>query len=410
LPVEEGGKVAYNDPAVTQPAFERFCMINAAQKPMLRFLTILTAASMIGIQGYTILFNNFAVEVVHLEGRHVGIIQSIREAPGFLALLAVYVMLVIREHRLSALSIATLGIGVALTGMLPTYGGIMATTLIMSFGFHYYETTNQSLTLQYFATNVSPLVIGKLRSIAAASSIVTAFLIWIMGYFLSFKGMFLVIGGLVFLAGCWGLLQDPTHSSIPPQRLKMVIRKRYWLYYLLTFLSGARRQIFTVFSIFLLVKVFHFSVQEVTLLFLINNGINWFLNPLIGRAIIAFGERTLCSVEYAVVILVFLTYAFTDSRWLAAGMYILDAILFNFSIAIRTYFHKIADPQDIAPSTAVGVTINHLAAVFLPALGGLLWMIDYRIPFFIGTGLSVVSLCFAQCIRLPERPDQRPTT
>jgi len=384
-------------------------MIDDTQKPMLRFLTILTAASMIGIQGYTILFNNFAVEVVHLEGRHVGIIQSIREAPGFLALLAVYVMLIIREHRLSALSIATLGIGVALTGLLPTYGGIMATTLIMSFGFHYYETTNQSLTLQYFATNISPLVIGKLRSIAAASSIVTALLIWVMGYFLSFKGMFLVIGGLVFLAGCWGLLQDPTHSSIPPQRLKMVIRKRYWLYYLLTFLSGARRQIFTVFSIFLLVKVFHFSVQEVTLLFLVNNGINWFLNPLIGRAIIAFGERTLCSVEYAVVILVFLTYAFTESRWLAAGMYILDAILFNFSIAIRTYFHKIAAAEDIAPSTAVGVTINHLAAVFLPALGGLLWMIDYRIPFFIGTGLSVISLCFAQCIRLPERSGSRPS-
>ncbi|HOP39843.1 MAG TPA: MFS transporter, partial [Geobacteraceae bacterium] len=68
-------------------------MIENEQKPMLRFLMILTAASMIGIQGYTILFNNFAVEVVHLEGRHVGIIQSIREAPGFLALLAVYVML-----------------------------------------------------------------------------------------------------------------------------------------------------------------------------------------------------------------------------------------------------------------------------------------------------------------------------
>jgi hypothetical protein len=378
-------------------------MIEDSHKPMLRFLTILTAASMIGIQGYTILFNNFAVEVVHLEGRHVGIIQSIREAPGFLALLAVYVMLVVREHRLSALSIATLGIGVALTGMLPTYGGIMATTLIMSFGFHYYETTNQSLTLQYFATHVSPLVIGKLRSIAAASSIVTAFLIWVMGYFLSFEGMFLVIGGLVFFAGCWGLFQDPTHSSIPPQRLKMVIRKRYWLYYLLTFLSGARRQIFTVFSIFLLVKVFHFSVQEVTLLFLVNNGINWFLNPLIGRAIITFGERTLCSVEYAVISLVFLTYAFTSSAWLAAGMYILDSILFNFSIAIRTYFHKIAEPGDIAPSTAVGVTINHLAAVFLPALGGFLWMIDYRIPFFIGCGLSVLSLCFAQCIRLPAK-------
>jgi hypothetical protein len=176
-------------------------MTEYAQKPMLRFLMILTAASMIGIQGYTILFNNFAVEVVHLEGRHVGIIQSIRETPGFLAL------------------------------------------LIMSFGFHYFETTNQSLTLQYFATNVSPLVIGKLRSIAAASSIVAALLIWVLGNFLSYKGIFLVIGSLVFLAGCWGLFQDPTHSSIPPQRLKMVLRKRYWLYYILTFLSGARRRL-----------------------------------------------------------------------------------------------------------------------------------------------------------------------
>lgn len=378
-------------------------MIENAQKPMLRFLTVLTAASMIGIQGYTILFNNFAVEAVHLEGRHVGIIQSFRELPGFLALLAVYVMLVIREHRLSALSVALLGVGTALTGMLPTYGGLIFTTLLMSFGFHFYETTNQSLTLQYFATHVSPLVLGRLRSIAAGSSIASALLIWILGSFLDYRGMFLVVGGVVFLAGCWGLLQDPTHDSIPAQRLKMVVRGRYWLFYLLTFLSGARRQIFMVFSIFLLVKIFHFSVREVTLLFLVNNGINWFLNPLIGRAVVAFGERTLCTIEYLGVIVIFMVYATTSSKGVAAGMYVVDAVLFNFSIAIRTYFHKIADPKDIAPSTAVGVTINHLAAVFLPALGGVLWMIDYRIPFYGGAALGLVSLVCAQLIRIPAR-------
>jgi predicted MFS family arabinose efflux permease len=380
---------------------ERISMIEASQRPMLRFLAVLTASSMIGIQGYTILFNNFAVEAVLLEGRHVGIIQSFRELPGFLALLVVYLLLVVREHRLSALAIALLGVGVAGTGYLPSYGGVIFTTLVMSIGFHCYEMTSQSLTLQYFATNISPLVIGRLRSIAAASSIAAAALIWILGGFLDYRGMFLVIGVLVFLAGCWGMFQDPTHDGIPPQRLRMVLRRRYWLYYLLTFLSGARRQIFTVFSIFLLVKIFHFSVRDVTLLFLVNNAINWFLNPLIGRAIVAFGERTLCTVEYATVVLVFLTYAFTTSKGVAAGMYILDAILFNFAVAIRTYFHKIADPRDIAPSTAVGVTINHLAAVFLPALGGLLWMIDYRIPFIAGAALGVVSLGFAQCIRIP---------
>lgn len=377
-------------------------MINTEQRPMFRFLAVMTAASMVGLQGYTILFNNFAVETIHLEGRHVGIIQSVREVPGFLALLAVYMMMVVKEHRLSALSIVLLGVGVSLTGMFPSYQGIAMTTLVMSFGFHYYETTNQSLTLQYFSTHVSPLVMGKLRSIAAVTSIASAAIIWLLGSFLDYRGIFLVIGGIVLVIGLWGMFQDPTHDDVPPQRLRMIVRRRYWLYYVLTFLSGARRQIFMVFSMFLLVKVFHFSVQEMTILFIINNGINWFLNPLIGRAINAFGERALCTVEYAGVILVFLTYAFTTSKGVAAGMYILDYILFNFAVAIRTYFQKVADPQDIAPSSAVGFTVNHIAAVFLPALGGYLWMIDYRIPFLIGAGLGAVSLAFAQCIRLPE--------
>ncbi|MBI1921015.1 MAG: MFS transporter [Geobacter sp.] len=385
-------------------------MISNEQRPMFRFLAVMTAASMVGLQGYAILFNNFAVETVHLEGRHVGIIQSVREVPGFLALLAVYVMMVVREHRLSALSIALLGFGVSLTGMFPSYLGVAMTTLVMSFGFHYYETTNQSLTLQYFSTHLSPLVMGKLRSLAAVTSIASAAVIWLLGWFLDYRGIFLVIGCIVFLIGLWGLFQDPTHDGVPTQRLRMIVRRRYWLYYVLTFLSGARRQIFMVFSMFLLVKVFHFSMQEMTILFIVNNGINWFLNPLIGRAINFFGERALCTVEYAGVILVFLTYAFTTSKGVAAAMYILDYILFNFAVAIRTYFQKVADPQDIAPSSAVGFTVNHIAAVFLPALGGYLWMIDYRIPFFVGAALGAVSLAFAQCIRLPGEETPMPAT
>ncbi len=182
----------------------------------------------------------------------------------------------------------------------------------------------------------------------------------------------------------------------------MVLKRRYWLYYALTFMSGARRQIFMVFSMFLLVKNFHFSVQEMTLLFLFNNAVNWFVNPLIGRAINAFGERLLCSVEYTGVVAVFLTYAYTGSKGVVAAMYVMDSILFNFAVAIRTYFQKIADPQDIAPSSAVGFTINHIAAVFLPALGGYLWMINYRIPFQVGAALGLLSLFLAQLIRLPR--------
>jgi predicted MFS family arabinose efflux permease len=378
-------------------------MIQQHQKPMFLFLAVLTAASMVGLQGYTILINNFAVETVHLEGKHIGIIQSVREIPGFLALTAVYVMMVMKEHRLAALSIILLGVGVALTGLFPSFTGIALTTLVMSFGFHYYETVNQSLTLQYFSTHLSPLVMGKLRSMAALSSIVAAGFIWCLTPLAGYRGMFLAVGGVVCLMGVWALFRDPTHADIPPQKLRMFLKRRYWLYYALTFMSGARRQVFMVFSMFLMVKVFHFSVREMTLLFIVNNGINWIINPLIGRAINAFGERLLCSVENAGIMAVFLTYAYATSKGMVAAMYIVDYILINFSVAIRTYFQKIADPADIAPTSAVGFTINHIAAVFLPALGGYLWMIDYKLPFQGGAILAGIAFILAQFIRLPDR-------
>jgi len=366
---------------------------------MFTFLSVMTAASMIGSQGYAILFNNYAVEVIKLDGNGVGVIQSIREVPGLLAMLAVFLMLLIKEHRLAALSIALLGIGTGITGLFPTYMGLAFTTIVMSFGFHYYETSNQSLTLQYFSTGVSPVVFGRLRALAAASSIASGILIWVLSLFMDYKWTFLTVGTLVFLAGVWGLFQEPTHESVAPQLAKMVFKRKYSLYYILTCLAGARRQVFVVFSIFLLVKMFHLTVREMTLLFIINNLTAWICNPLIGKAILRFGERQISSIEYGGVILIFLTYAYTGSKWPAIIAYIIDNILYNFDVAIRTFFQKIAEPGDIASSMAVGFTINHIAAVFLPALGGYLWMINYRIPFLIGTFLGFVSLVAAQFMR-----------
>ena len=152
-------------------------MVAAEKKSVYLFLAVLTIASVVGLQAWMILFNNFAVDVVGVDGDQAGIIQAVREIPGFLALLAIYMMLFLREDRLSALSIVVLGVGVGLAGFFPGYSGLLATTLIMSAGFHYFETTNQSLTLQHFCSATSPLVFGRLRSLAAVSSIVVALLI-----------------------------------------------------------------------------------------------------------------------------------------------------------------------------------------------------------------------------------------
>jgi hypothetical protein len=373
------------------------------KNPMYRYLIVLTISSTVGLQAWMTLFNNFAVDIAGLTGDHVGMIQSIREIPGFLALLAVFVIMFIKEYRLSALSIFILGFGVAMTGLFPSYFGLILTTLIMSFGFHYYETTNMSLTLQYFDEAISPWVFGKQRSYAAASNIVVGILIYLFVFLLDFTKIYLLFGSLIIAAALWGLLQDPSDKTIIPQRKKMIVRSKYGLFYFLTFMAGARRQIFMAFAVLLMVQKFKYSVQEVTILFVINNMINYYLSPLIGKSIIRFGERKVLSVEYFSLIFIFTAYAVTGTKLVVAFLYILDHIFFNFSIAIRTYFQKVGDPRDIAPSMAVGFTINHIAAVFLPALGGLLWMIDYRIPFISGAIMSLVSLIAVQMIRTPVK-------
>ncbi|MBC2716400.1 MAG: MFS transporter [Desulfobacteraceae bacterium] len=367
-------------------------------KRMYRFLMVLTICATAGLHVWRTLFDNFAVHVIDLNGSHIGILQSVREIPGFLALLVVYALFIIKEHRLSALSVLVLGIGVAATGLFPTFYGLLFTTLIMSFGFHYFETTNQSLTLQYFDEKTSPVVFGKLRSLASASNVCTGTMIFFLASVMNYTQLYLLFGILIIGAAAWALSRNPTDKNIIPQRKRMILKKRYWLFYFLTFMAGARRQIFVAFAVFLLVKKFEFSVQEIAVLFLVNNIINYFLSPFIGRCIVRFGERSVLSLEYFSLIIIFISYAMVESKTVVAFLYVADHIFFNFAIAIRTFFQKIADPRDIAPSMAVGFTINHIAAVFLPAVGGLLWMVDYRIPFIGGAVFSFFSLMMVQQI------------
>ncbi len=383
-------------------------MQNVKKDRMFIFLAVMSIVTTMGFQVWRTLFNNFAVDVVGLGGNHIGVIQSVREIPGFLALLVVFVTLVIKEHRLSALSVAMLGLGISFTGIFPSYAGLIFTTLLMSFGFHYFETTNQSLTLQYFDKHTSPWVMGKMRSYSAASAIVIGAILLVITSYFSYQLLFGLLGGLIVVAGLWGMLQNPTREDIVPQAKKMILRKRYSLYYFLTFMAGARRQIFVAFAVFLLVEKFQFSVKEITLLFMLNNAINYFLSPLIGKAIIRFGEQKVLSTEYLSLIFVFIAYATVESKAIIAVLYILDHIFFNFSMGIRTFFQKVGDADHMAPTMAVGFTINHIAAVVIPVLGGLAWIVDYRIPFIAGAVMSFISLVAVQFItRSIRRADLR---
>lgn len=382
-------------------------MIRENRRDMFVFLLLLNLAVYISFQSWSTIFNNFAVEKASLDGFYMGLTQSVREIPGFLSLLVILAIVVLPEHKLAVVSLIVLGLGIAVTGFLPSTTGVIISTLIMSFGFHFFETVNQSLTLQYFNKLETPLVLSRLRSVAAGGNIAAGILVIILLKFLEYKYIFLVTGLLAVAAGIYCLKLNPIDSSLPVQKKKLQLKAKYWLYYALTFLSGARRQVFTAFSVFLMVEKFGFSTKEIAYLFIINNLTNFFFNPVIGKMVNKYGERRLLSIEYSTLTMVFIGYAFTDSKLLVALLYIIDNLVYSFVISIRTFYQKIAEPEDFANGSAMGFTINHIAAVFIPFAGGLLWMVDRKIPFLAAALLAFVSLVLAQFIPSELRKHQK---
>ena len=369
-------------------------------KPMYPYLMVLVICASAGLQGWMALFTNFAKEVVGVNGFQIGVAQAVREIPGFLTFLVMYVLLIVQEHRLSAWSVVLLGIGIGATGFFPTFPGLMMTTMIMSIGFHYFETTNKSLTVQYFDKKDAPVVFARLRGYGALANITIGSVVWGLSFLLPYRMNFLLLGVFISSAGLYMLSKNPAAAQGLPRQNKLVLRRKYWLYYVLNFLSGARRQIFLVFAIFLLVERYALGVRTIAGIYVLNYALTYLTNRYISRAINLYGERVVLSLESASLFVLFLGYACIQNVWVAVLLYVLDSIFFNFSIGLNTYLQKTADAGDLAQSTAVGFTINHISAVVIPLVGGSLWLLNWQIPFLIGACLTLVSLYFTQKIRI----------
>ena len=369
------------------------------------FLLLLTAAAVpLSFATWQALLNNFAIERAAFSGAEMGILQSLREVPGFLAFLVVFLLFLCREQTIAYVSLLLLGVGTLVTGWFPSVIGLYVTTVVMSLGFHYFETVHSSLCLQWVDKDKAPELLGRVIAVGAFTSIVVYGFIWITFEVLAidFSLVYLLGGGATVVIGfvCWLLFQQ--FPVTVKQNRQMVLRRRYWLYYALTFLSGARRQIFIVFAGFLMVEKFGFDVATISILFLVNAVLNMLFAARLGRLIGNIGERRILIFEYVGLTIVFTAYAFVNNAGIAAGLYIIDHFFFALAIAIRTYFQKIADPADIAATAGVGFSINHIAAVVLPAVLGFLWLISPSTVFLVGSALAVLSMLLS--FNVPENP------
>jgi len=371
-------------------------------------LLVMAAAMPISFATWSALLNNFVRDAAGFTGVEIGWLHTVREIPGFLAVGVIVVLWLMREQVLALVSLALLGAATAVTAFFPSFGGILVVTLISSIGFHYYETVNQSLQLQWLDRARAPQVLGWIVAAGSAAALVAYGLIVLtwktLG--LDYATVYMVAGGLTLAVAGFAALAWPQFEAPEPQLKHLILRRRYWLYYALQFMAGARRQIFVVFAAFMMVERFGFEVHELTALFMINFVANMVFAPLMGHAVGRFGERNALAFEYLGLIAVFLCYggiyAFGWGLTLAAVLYVADHLFFSLAFALKTYFQKIADPADIAPTAAVAFTINHIAAVVLPAALGYLWVQSAGAVFVLAAVMAAGSLGLA--LLIPRHP------
>ena len=372
-------------------------------------LFLMAFAMPIAFATWSALLNNFVIEAAGFTGVEIGWLHTVREVPGLLAIGVILLILFLREQVLGLGSLLLLGLSTAVTAWFPSFGGMLLVTLLSSIGFHYFETVNQSLQLQWIDKKRAPEVLGRIVAVGSGASLlaygaIVAF--WdVLG--LTYNLVYLVSGGITAVIAVFCFFAYPQFESPHPQNKRMVLRRRYWLFYALQFMAGARRQIFVVFAGFMMVERFGMKVSEMTMLLLVNYVLQMVAAPVMGRALGRFGERNVMAFEYVGLTLVFLAYGglywFGWGLVIAGALYICDQMFFALSFALKTYFQKIADPADIAPTAAVAFTINHIAAVFLPAALGYMWAKSPDWVFLLGAGMALVALVLV--LLIPRHPE-----
>ncbi len=369
-----------------------------------QFLRALHFINWLGFAGWNALLHNYTIEMAGFGWFEAGLTQTVREIPGFLAFTAIFWLLILREQVMAYASLVILGIGVALTGANPTLTGILLTTFVMSVGFHYFETINTSLQLQLLPKAQAPQLIGRIISAGAMAQFIAyggLAIAWWAGW-QNYMYLYMLLGLACAVLTIVAFLYFGRFEGSVPQRKRIVLRQRYWLYYALTFMSGARRQLFMAFGGFLLVKKFGYSVGDMAMLMLVTSAANTFFAPRLGRLVSVWGERNTITLENCVLICVFIGYAMTESAGLAAALFIIDGIFFTLILAQKTYFQKIGDPADMAATAATAFTINHIAAVAIPVTFGLIGTVDYAMIFWLGAGIATTSLLLSFLV--PTQP------
>lgn len=366
--------------------------------------------SVILLFGFTIwrvLFNNYAKEVFDISAAEIGIIQAVREVPGLLGFTVGLVALSLSEIRIATLSLSITGAGIIMVGSADSVLTLGIGTFIMSVGFHYQVTANQSLLLLFLKGPESGRKQGVLASWEAIAAVAATLLVFLTSLALGYRSILIASGVALVIAGIVLTFLYKSNREVD-ERPSFNVKRRYWLYYTLSFLRGCRRHIFTTFALFLLVANHGLKIEYTALLLLATSTVTIFTSRLFGNLTETLGERLILVSSSLALVFIFGGYAYITSIYLLIGLFVFDHVLFGSSVALRSYIRKVAVPGDLTSCMSFGQTANHITAVIIPVVGGIIWdTFGYRNTFLLGTAFVFTDMLFAFLIN-PNKHTMEP--
>jgi predicted MFS family arabinose efflux permease len=374
------------------------------QKQDVSLLTIAlnSFALFFGFTVWRVIFNNFAKEVLDITPTQIGIIQSVREVPGLLGFTVGALALHLAEVKIATLSIVLTGVGLIVIGFADSILMLGVGTLVMSVGFHGFLSSNQALLLHFIKTKESGKAQGKIGSTESAAGVIATLCVLVTTFFFGYRETLSLFGVLVILVGFYFTFVLKSNRRVGEER-KVSLKRKHSLYYLLSFLRGCRRHIFTTFAIFLLVANHRISISTAAGLFFISNVVTIYTNSLIGTLVEKWGERAVLAGSSFLLVFIFSGYAYISWFPLLAIFYVLDNILFGSSIALHSYVRKISDKSDLTSCISFSVTINHISAVVLPILGGVIWeVLGFRATFLFGAAIVFIDMLFSLRVKTEQ--------
>jgi predicted MFS family arabinose efflux permease len=350
-------------------------------------------------------FSNFVVEDLGIRADQLGWVESVREVPGLLTVVLVLAVVLLGQARLAALSAVFIAGGLLLYAGARNMSGLLLATTVYSIGFHLFFPVQSAMAMGLAAREERGRRLGQLAGIVAGATVFAALLVRATSAFLGYRQ--LLAGASAFALLSAVVLAGGRLTEGRVQR-GMVFRWRYMPYYTLRLLAGARRQIFYTFAAFALVSLHGAPITTMSTLYMVCNVLSVYLKPRLGRLVDAWGEGRSLSLSYGLVFFIFLGYAYIRHPHLLYLLFVADFSLTGFDVALNTLLGKLAPPEDIAPSLAVGSTLEHVTGFSAPVVGGYLWTrVAPQATFQAGALLCLGSFFLA--LRL-QRHQVRPAT